>query len=319
MEKPFMLLRRSVPLAFLLFSSIACISQTAPPASPDLAPGIVVERVGNECGWRHQDWPQKGDILLSWTRGNRRGDFRSPFDLWFLQLEERPFGPIVFQGLTGTMKKSWTMGTDYWCFSTRPNFSASGFSLYVRANRLARAGNLERAKNQWQDLARGSPSERWLYSWLVWHGAGLLSEADRWAQAGILYQEAMGAATQLDPRIIADLLRKIGSTFKQRGDRFTAENYYHRSLIKSKELGDENLYVASNLSCLGALVLNDDLIKAEEYFSQAVAMHERLVPNSFDLAHTLIWLGYLSVQRGELDRAEKIFQRAQSIYEKVGN
>jgi tetratricopeptide (TPR) repeat protein len=59
-----------------------------------------------------------------------------------------------------------------------------------------------------------------------------------------------------------------------------------------------------------------DLARAEQYYQQALAIEEKLAPNSLDVATTLHNLGNVAYARGDLARAEQYYQQALAIYKK---
>jgi Tfp pilus assembly protein PilF len=52
-------------------------------------------------------------------------------------------------------------------------------------------------------------------------------------------------------------------------------------------------------------------------YQQALAIREKLAPNSLDVAGTLDNLGNVAYSRGDLARAEQLYQRALAIREKL--
>jgi CHAT domain-containing protein/Tfp pilus assembly protein PilF len=55
--------------------------------------------------------------------------------------------------------------------------------------------------------------------------------------------------------------------------------------------------------------------RAEELYQQALAIREKLAPNSLDVAGTLHNLGIVARNRGDLARAEQLYQQALAIFE----
>jgi tetratricopeptide (TPR) repeat protein len=56
---------------------------------------------------------------------------------------------------------------------------------------------------------------------------------------------------------------------------------------------------------------------AEQLYQQALAISEKLAPNSLDVARTLNNLGTVACNRGDLAAAERYLQQALAIYEKL--
>src|SRR5579859_6855388 len=92
--------------------------------SEELNPGIVVEEVkknseGERAGLR------EGDILLSWRRGDAKGVFESPFDLYTIAIEQAAYGEVTLEGIRGMEKRHWLLGWNIWGIEGRPNFTTS--------------------------------------------------------------------------------------------------------------------------------------------------------------------------------------------------
>ena len=60
-----------------------------------------------------------------------------------------------------------------------------------------------------------------------------------------------------------------------------------------------------------------ELVKAEEYFRQGLAISERLAPSRLDVAANLNGLGNVADSRGDLDKAEEYYRQALTIKEKL--
>ena len=293
-----------------------CVGQSAA-ASPDLGPGIVVERPAEDCK-PEESWPREGDILLSWVRGDEKGNLETPFDLSFVAIRERPRGPVTIHGLRGTKQTTWVMSVDFWCFTARPAFPQHLMRIHRRASRLVQLRRLNLARKQWRNLADGNPSRPWLYAWFLCDGARLLESAKRWTEAAGLYKEAIENASSLDPQIATELLRATGFAFRKAGNVPKAREYYERRLAKSKEMGDD-LSVASSLICLGSLYRDLNPDEAEDYYIKAAAIYDKVAPASLDLARNLICLGSLASRAGNYNQAKMYYQRALAVERNTGS
>jgi Tfp pilus assembly protein PilF len=65
------------------------------------------------------------------------------------------------------------------------------------------------------------------------------------------------------------------------------------------------------------LIDRGDLARAEQLYQQALAIFEKLAPNSLEVAGTLHNLGTVARNRGDLARAEQLYQQALAIREKL--
>lgn len=300
----------------VFFPGQYCVGQRAA-ASPDLEPGIVVERLAEDCK-PEESWPREGDTLLSWARGDEKGNLETPFDLSFIAIRERPRGPVTIHGLRGTKQRSWVMSVDFWCFTARPAFPQHLMRIHRRASQLVQLGRLDLARKQWRNVADGSPGRPWLYTWFLCEGARLLESTKRWTEAAGLYKETIENVSSLDPRIATEVLRATGFAFRRAGNVAKAREYYERRLAKSGEIGDD-LLVASSLVCLGSLIQDDNPGKAEDYYLEAAAIYEKFAPASLELARSLIWVGSLASRAGNYNQAKMYYQRALAVERNTGS
>src|SRR5438046_2732790 len=82
-------------------------------ASPDLKYEMVVEDVMKNFE-AEKNGIQNGDVLRGWVRGDDKGQIESPFDLFMIEIEQAPRGPVTLQGQRGERNKSWILGPDRW-------------------------------------------------------------------------------------------------------------------------------------------------------------------------------------------------------------
>src|SRR6267154_94355 len=95
----------------------------------DLKPGVVVEEVKKNSA-ADQARIQAGDVLLSWSRGDAKGQIESPFDVSLMEFEQVPRGTVTLDGLRGTEKRTWTLGPYARWIQARPAFSESLLAIY---------------------------------------------------------------------------------------------------------------------------------------------------------------------------------------------
>src|SRR5437899_2390493 len=141
----------------------------------ELKQGLVVEDVAKGSDAEKMGFVA-GDVILSWTRGDRHGLMESPFDLLEVEIEELPRGPVRLVGLTGTTGKSWVWPTQVawiqegaWGLTVRPNFTGSLLTGHQAGRVAASAGQNTEATERWQTTAREAENEafpRWLAGWV---------------------------------------------------------------------------------------------------------------------------------------------------------
>lgn len=105
------------PIELLFLFALCAFGQAAPVSenvsngdpSSGLKPGVVVEKVAKNSE-AEEAGIHEGDILLLWKRDGFTGRIESPFDLRWLEVEQRPRGPLTLEGLRGTEQRTWTPG-----------------------------------------------------------------------------------------------------------------------------------------------------------------------------------------------------------------
>jgi CHAT domain-containing protein/Tfp pilus assembly protein PilF len=260
-----------------------------------------------------------GDVIVGWTRGDAKGEIRSPFDLSEVETQQQPRGQVTLQGFRGALKQKWAMGVDKWGVATRPNLPESVLTIYREGEDLAKTGKLTDAAGRWRTSATESKNEFSLMScWLVSHAAEALANARQWKESDTLYQEAIERAPESDPAVKAQLLRAWARTFGQRGNWAAVEIHQEQALKESQKLGAESLAIAESFEGVGSAAYRlDDLGKAEEYYRRALAISEKLAPGSLDVATSLNDLGNVADDRGDTAKAEEYYRRALAIREKL--
>ncbi|HEV2992683.1 MAG TPA: CHAT domain-containing protein [Candidatus Angelobacter sp.] len=286
-----------------------------PGLSGVLQPGVVVEQVipslsGDRAGLH------RGDVILRWSRGNSKGNIESPFDLFSIEIEQAPRGPVTLYGNRGTQKASWRLGEAGLGVRVRPNLPESILSTYQEGQESAEAGKLTMAIKQWHALAgqikNSYPS--FIRVWLLYQSAELLGANQEWKQADESYSEALEQAVNVGPNIKEQLLRSWARTFQQRSDWDTAEKYYQQALAEGRKVGREGLITAANLRGLGSVATQrGDLANAGAYYQQARAISERSAPFSLAVADSIKGLGDVSEKRRALAVAEKFYHQALAI------
>ena len=95
------------------FLLLLCAFAHAVPAKTAVKPGVVVEKIDKEFEAARVGM-QKGDVLLSWSRGRAKGDIETPFDLYDVQFEENPKGPVTISGVRHGKPYHWVLTYDWW-------------------------------------------------------------------------------------------------------------------------------------------------------------------------------------------------------------
>jgi len=284
-----------------------------------IIPGVVVEAVAKSSEAEKVGLAE-GDLVLTWTRGDAKGEIESPFYLLEVEIEQEPRGPVTLEGTRSTTKQMWVIGPDGWGIQARPILPEGILEIYLEGQKLAKAGKLADAAEQWRAAAtEGQKYEcSWLNAWFLLHAAEKFAEARQWKESDALYEGAVEKAAGAGPGVTATLLRRWARTFWQRRDWSSVEKYEGQALAEEQKMGGETLSTAFILSDLGiASYRLGGLDKAQELQQRALAIRERWAPGSLDVGASLGELGNVAWDRGDLTKADEYFQRSLAIYEKL--
>jgi tetratricopeptide (TPR) repeat protein len=285
--------------------------------SPLAGPGIIVESV-------MKDFPAEragiteGDVLLSWKRDTHGGTIDSPFDLFLLDQDEGPQGPITFEGLRGQEPRSWLLPGGSPVITARPNLRAALLAYYRQGVELKNAGKAIQAAQVWLAAADASQKigQLRLQVWFLTLAADLFASSGEWKAADDAYQTALQSSAPLGLAVREQLFWDWGQAFHHRSDWDKAAALYQQGLIESQKSGAENIG-ALMLTVLGFIANSrGDLGEAEEYFRKALTIREKLEPNTPVAGYGSINLGMPLVERGELSQAEEYEQRALRIFDR---
>ncbi|HZS28262.1 MAG TPA: tetratricopeptide repeat protein, partial [Candidatus Angelobacter sp.] len=283
-----------------------------------LQPGVIVEDVTKSL-MAEKVGLEVGDILLSWSRGDAKGEIESPFDFNQILAEQASQGPVTIYGFRKDEKRVWIIGQSYLGIM-RPNLGEPLLSSYREAQALTKAGKPHEAAERWQTAAvmAQESSSTWLSSWFLFRAAQVLAEAHLWKESDSAYQQAVEQAKGANPRFRVTLFRQWAISYENRYDWINTEKYSNQALAEWRKLGNENMLVASGLFDLGVHAFNrGDLPAAESYIQQAAAIQEKLAPASLSVAASWGNLGNIFSQRGDLTTAERYYHRDLAIEEKL--
>jgi CHAT domain-containing protein/Tfp pilus assembly protein PilF len=287
---------------------------TIPEPTSVLNKGLVVESLvarfeGEKAGIK------PGDVLLKWSGNGKNGEFDSPFDLLFTRLEQASRGTVEVEGLSGSEKRIWRLGSDYWGIEVRPNFPEALSLTYQAVRDLAQAGRLSDAIERWKASGFG-PSFHlpWLHPWLLSHLAEVSADHQSWQGYDDAYQEALRVASAAGPVVKAELLKQRAGGLRDRGDLEGAEKCYQAAVAAYRTVGDQTMAVSSALKDLGGIAfLQGNYTKAEESFRESLKIAEELAHGSIQAVWDFISLGFLSQERGDFARAEDFYRRSLAI------
>src|SRR5258708_6213708 len=257
--------------AVLFLVSLSFAGRTGPPEKRTSSdrdtprPGVVVEQVGRESEGARAGL-QKGDLLLTWNRGEIQGTIESPFDMYEIEVEQEPQGTVTLVGMRGEEKRNWTMGPNVWGFQVRPSLDEDLLSLY-------QTGQAAEAAERWKQAAaeaiKSRDQRRWLASWFLSQAAGALAKAEKWPEADALYEEAIRRAESAGPAIMAQLFHAWAVTYSQRSNWDAAEKYYFKAVEHERQAHDgDTLVSARDINNIGYVGwLRGDLPKHKKNYA----------------------------------------------------
>lgn len=303
---------------FVLHISGRSVYPAVAAAALDSQTGMVVEKVTkNQGGGRAQ--LQEGDIVQSWWHGDAHGTFDSPFDWLKAELEQGSVQSVVLKGLRGQEAREWTMPMGEWGVQVRPVLPAELLRLYNESRQLAQAGHRQEAVSRWRAAVASVDANHpgWLRPWILLRAAETLSGPDTWPEAANFYQEAAEQATGAGPEIEGWVSRSWGNALAQRRDWSGSDERYRKA--SSLQLAEDSLEVAADLNGLGAGAYGRrDYDKAEQYFSRAMAIQQRLAPQGPGMADSLTGLANIAQRRNNLDAGERLHQQALALLRRLG-
>jgi CHAT domain-containing protein/Tfp pilus assembly protein PilF len=307
-------------LIFLATQPALGQSETASrPETNTYTPGIVVERVvpgssADKAGL------STGDILFRWQSRGADGFLDSPFELSLIQIEQAPKGPLWLTGRRGSEERSWVMGPGEWGVVSRPDLRPIALSRYEEGVRLAAEGKPLEAADLWRRLATDSqtPLSHLARTWLVFHCAETLAEAQEAAKADDAYGQAI-ASTGNSDKIRRVLLQKAwADRLLRRRDWDPAQKLFEAVLDSVGEAEQHPLLAAAALHGLGIIsYLGGDFSRAEKFYLDSLDLRQRAAPDSLVVSASFQNLGAVAIDRGDLDGARDYGMQALRIRERL--
>lgn len=291
----------------------------AVPSCPDLGPGVVVETVGKNSEGEKAGLAES-DVILTWTRGELKGEIQSPFDLSEVEMEQEPRGQVTLFGMRSGKEQRWAIGPEKWGIETRPNLTESQVTIYGEARELTKGDKLAEAAERWRTVSArfDKASCAWIDVWFFFQSANLRADSRQWQEADQLNERAVELSTGLGPRIRTLLFMNWAYQLFQRVDLHQFEAMGRRALDEALNVSKESFAVARCLNGLGvSLTYSGDSKAASDYLHQALAMREKLAPGSIDVALSLNSLGELARVSGNLTLAQQYYAQALAIREKI--
>jgi tetratricopeptide (TPR) repeat protein len=280
-----------------------------------LLPGVVVEKVeknseAEKAGLR------EGDVLLSWSRGDEQGKIESPFDVSWIDIEQRPRGTVELHGVRGKEVRAWHPGQMSWSIPCRPNLSRSILPIYRKAGAQFKAAKFASSSAYLVQAAnRVSPNDpAWLRAWLLVRAAESLEKVHEFKRADQLIELAVQQISDSNPLIRGGVLRASGEAMLNGNDLRGAERSYQLALVESQRLDAHSLLAARDLDRLGFVeLLQANLALATDYYQKALQIHGALIPDQLDMLVTLDGLVAVLTNSDDMRSADKYLNQMRHI------
>ncbi|HKD17232.1 MAG TPA: CHAT domain-containing protein [Thermoanaerobaculia bacterium] len=284
--------------------------------TPQTHTRILIERVesgstGARAGLR------VGDGLESWDRLEDHGEFRSPFDVSRVEVEQGWRGGTRISGFRDDRPIGLSLPSRFWGVSSRPILEGVTLSDYERGRRLFARGDFKAACQAWRSAAARlrldgqSISALWMESRLA---EATARSRDRAATREV-YEAAIRDSDELADWWPGVVLRQAyASALSRFGD-------VRRALGASREARDlvsanapDSLAIVSLELFLGDLeARHGDARTASASYGRALAFAQQLAPDSLVVADCLAALGHATADRSS---AEDFLGRALLIRER---
>jgi CHAT domain-containing protein/Tfp pilus assembly protein PilF len=201
----------------------------------------------------------------------------------------------------------------------RPELPSAMLQLYEKGRAAVEAQKPKEAIDWWEAATKSArESEGQAAAWIY----GLLGEAyesqGQWQQVIEAYTAAWNILSGSgDAAAQARTLTALGRASQNLNDIAAAERWFEQARKTNAGAGNE-IWVAGNLNGLGNVAYDrGDLQAAHDYYFQALAIGERLAPDSLDVAGSLHNLGLIARTRGDLPAAQDYNRRALVIRERL--
>jgi CHAT domain-containing protein/Tfp pilus assembly protein PilF len=236
--------------------------------------GVVVEEVAKGSAGENAGI-QSDDVLLSWVRAatppanpeEARGEINSPFDLIEIEVEQASRGETTVIGNRGGASLSVTVRPGPWGITARARLREPLLSAYEEGKRLVAAKEVDKGVAAWRQLAeQATRVDDWqLAGWLLRKVGDALANVQKWDDAHSSYQAAIEALEQHGVGTsVARAWDARGLAFERQNDLLKAEAAYREALRIREQLSPATLAVAANLTTLGAVTIGRGDLSAAE-------------------------------------------------------
>jgi CHAT domain-containing protein/tetratricopeptide (TPR) repeat protein len=270
----------------------------------DVAPGLAAAANG----------VRPGDLLTGWSQGDASGGLRSPFDLAEVELEYGPRGPVRITGRRGDEALAVVLFPDDWGCETRPRLEHDA-DAYTAATRSREQGDFDAAVAALTRIRERTTGDEAL--WLLVEVARVEAARQRTDAADAALEQAARVARETRRTTVeAQVLARLGSTWRAAGDDGRAAEAYKRALEARRRLGPDGVATTSLAEPLAHTRQRRGDVEAEvrEQVGPLLAIAERSAPESIACARAL--LGFGRIQQ-EQESAQRLYGRAITLLERL--
>jgi CHAT domain-containing protein/Tfp pilus assembly protein PilF len=257
---------------------------------------------------------QVGDCLLSYNGK----PLPSPFALQAVVENTFDTKEVPLRLQRGMEALTLTIATGKLGLTVLPQMMPAVLKTYQEG--LAQSNAPEQAIARWKEAAQAAQvgGDASSAAWLWWYTGQYQGALGQWKEARASYESAWTLVKDgTDVAAQYSVLSDLGNCCDQLGDGATSRTCFEQS-ERTAEAASLLGWEGDALTVLGILAVHRrDLEAAQSYFQHALAMREKLVPDSLKVAVTLNSLGTVAADLGDLEAAQDYFHRGLVIREKL--
>jgi CHAT domain-containing protein/tetratricopeptide (TPR) repeat protein len=268
---------------------------------------------------------QTGDLIVSWRPASRgestaASPLTTPFAFTRVEIEQMPRQPVVLAGARNGAFTEWTITPGILGLSARPSLPPAILAIYQSASDHLRDGRTKEGANLLRDAATEARAAGSVATsaWLLSRAVGTLITASLTADAEALATEAQRQFTELNqPDVLAQWHRQRGRWFA-RYDPIRAAAEYQTALRLDEQLATDSLSSALDHRLIGANAYQrGDMTAAGRSATRALALREKLAPQSVEVAESLNDLSGVFGETRETQKSTDLLAQAVAILERL--
>lgn len=309
-----------VAIVLLLSSCAFCQGSSRKVSTPSesalVNPGVVVEKVekGSEA---ELAGIKKGDVILSWSRGEKFGKIESPFDWSITKVEQATFENVTLRGFRKNHETAWNLSRHtIEGASVRQNFAEILLSAYAECQQKIDHSPIAASECMHLLAQKSRKSGLEIHSiCLEVSSAQLLANTNFWQGAERIYGRILKEHRSIPSSVVFGILWARTRLIWQHDITQAATDT--EELIRVARARDTGY-----IEYLGSLQLltklnwiHGDMAKANDYSLEELAVTERLFPKSHAVAKAATTIGSISLIRNDLVSAETFYNKALALEE----